>query len=559
MTRQTLTTPVLGCALAALAAVAITAPTRDAHADVIVKGYVVRLEAGEMYFDIGRGSGLQPGGLLRVKRPIQLRHPVSGKLVDDDLPLGQITVAVVGDALSMAVPDNELLYPVQVGDLVEAYIVRTEEAPKVAKPKPKPKQPPKPLPPEEQEPPLPAIDAPTARILAVWEATAGMPIDGRIAAWEAYLSEHPDSPYAANVKAELELLHTYREQFAAEDAGRAATEPTVGGIEHRAPTQWRHHLSMGLAFAAADPGHISAAWIHYRKRGSDTYRKRELARDGDGYLRARLDADDAEGPGVEYFVEVLTDGGLVGSAVGTPEQPISVEIEAPKVNQIFVEKKHRSRVSITTAYLDFATFDKRTIPMTTDARPFEDTMMVFEADFFYRLRTFLYGMRMGGGVMNGKGGYGNGNPDLDAEGDPRTRAFNYGYTELEFRATKNVSLLTRGIVGVGTNGLGGGLEGRVRLGQEDETNLMFGVSSLTEIGFLTELKLHWTAFPRFPLGLGIGLTNQPNPDGDLAVRFTADIGLRTWSWFQPTVQVSYQGRTVAHSGLGAGLGMVFDW
>jgi hypothetical protein len=35
--------------------------------------------------------------------------------------------------------------------------------------------------------------------------------------------------------------------------------------------------------------------------------------------------------------------------------------------------------------------------------------------------------------------------------------------------------------------------------------------------------------------------------------------LRTLGWFQPTIRLSYQARTVVHSGLGLGLGLVFDW
>ena len=61
-----------------------------------------------------------------------------------------------------------------------------------------------------------------------------------------------------------------------------------------------------------------------------------------------------------------------------------------------------------------------------------------------------------------------------------------------------------------------------------------------------------------PLGVSVGVTDRP-AQGDLAVRLGIDAGLRTLSWIEPVVRVSYQGRTVEHSGLGAGLGLNFHW
>ena len=56
----------------------------------------------------------------------------------------------------------------------------------------------------------------------------------------------------------------------------------------------------------------------------------------------------------------------------------------------------------------------------------------------------------------------------------------------------------------------------------------------------------------------MGLTDRPNR-GNLGVRLATSIGWRALPWFYPTLNISYQARTVVHSGVGAGLGMVFDW
>ena len=38
-----------------------------------------------------------------------------------------------------------------------------------------------------------------------------------------------------------------------------------------------------------------------------------------------------------------------------------------------------------------------------------------------------------------------------------------------------------------------------------------------------------------------------------------DFGWRVKPWLQPTVRASWQGRSADHTGVGGGLGLVFDW
>jgi hypothetical protein len=300
-----------------------------------------------------------------------------------------------------------------------------------------------------------------------------------------------------------------------------------------------------------NPARIAGAWLHYRKLGTDTYRKLELDVDGDGYLRATIAAGEVEAPGIEYFVEVVTDQRVVGAAIGSALEPLAVAVDAPGTAVLFKEKRNRSRVSLSTAVLDFGGLDTR------DGAPV-DRMFVFEADFLYRLRAnWLYGLRVGLGVIDGQGGFAD---PLGPGVQPPELAFNYGYVELELGGEHTpATVLARVIAGVGKDGLGFGLEGKLRLGPEDGTNLSFGASTLADIGFLSELELQWMALPRFPLGLGIAVGNQPNPDGDFGVRFSADVGVQLVEWVTPTLTLSYQGRSIDHSGMGAGFGLVFDW
>jgi hypothetical protein len=438
---------------------------------------------------------------------------------------------------------------VLVGDVVEAYIVRDEPKKKPPAPRPAPPKPTPPPAPVAPEAPIPEVDPHTRQVLTLWTQTTGRPAAERIAAWEAFLVEHPDSPHRLLIEEDLTRLREFREKLGAYETKATATEPELDGVEHRARERATHHERVGLAFAVAIPENVRAASLHYRKRGSETFRKTELVRDGDHYLRGDIPGDVVENPGFEYFVELATAGGVVGSAVGSVDRPVFVKVEAPRTSEVFKETKARSRISMRATYLDYATFDPRDGDYT-------DTFMLIEADFLYRLHTWLYGVRVGFGSLYGKGGKKDPDP---FEGAPQS-GFNYGYWEMEVRGKNQLAFMARLVAGLGEDGMGFGVEGRARLGPELGTNLTFAASTLENIGFLSELHLQWAAFPRFPLGLAVALTNQPlGDDGDLGVRFSADLGVRVSSWFQPTLRVSYQGRTVAHSGLGGGLGLVFDW
>lgn len=530
------------CVLVA-AALSLASAPRWARADGIRSGHIIRIEDREIYFDIAASSGLKVGDALRIKRPIKLRHPVENRMVSDWLPLGSARVTMVGTAMAMAVLDDKLLARVAVGDIVESLVLD-----KPIPPAPRPAAPPEPVEalPDEPREPLPAVDPDTQAVLDLWNSTAGANIDVRIGAWQDFLAKRPDSPYAAAIYEDLEVLRAHRDKlYPAEiDLDQSFT----GGLQHDAPTRARAGETLELAFLVDRPD-LAAAWLHYRLRGAASYSKGVLERDDADYVRGRIPASAVQGPGIEYFVEIVTDQGRVGTAVGSPEAPVRVEVPSPSIASVFRERKNRSRVTMTSAYLDFASFDDRAGDRT-------DAYFVFEADFLYRLRGALYGVRTGLGVISGAGGFADA---MYTEEVPAPKAgFNYGYTELELRGGASTALLVRLVAGVGRRGFGLGMEGSVRLGAEDGTNLSLGVSGIQEIGFLTELRMQWNALENVPLGLAVALTDQP-AQGDLGVRLTTDIGYRALSWVQPTIRVSYQGRTVVHSGIGVGLGLVFDW
>ena len=394
------------------------------------------------------------------------------------------------------------------------------------------------------------VDADTAAVLQVFASLTGQPIDRRIAAWEGWLAANPGSAYAVAVRADLDVLRAQR-------AAVSPRRPTPGQspirLAHQAPTRTVAGRDVPLVFVIDDPAEVLSAWLHYRVSGAPTYTRVLLAREHDVYLRATIPAAVVAAPGVEYFVEGTVPSGESGAAYARPDRPAIVEVARPPVADAFAETRKRTRLSMMASYLDFANLDDR-------AGDHTDRFYLGEVDVLYRLGEVIYGVRAGYGTYAGRGGLAN--HAWTTTDRPPVVGFQYGYAETELRLPvrggPSFGIAGRVYAGVGEEGFGLGLAGRLRVGHPDGTNLSAGASAIEQIGFYSDLRLE--AWPRdeLPIGISVGVTDQPG-SGDLGVRLAADVGWRALSWLQPTLRLSWQGRTAVHYGLGGGLGLVFDW
>ena len=527
---------------ATIVSVALAMPA-VAAADEVATGVVVKVDTREIYVNLGGQKGVVDGAALRLKRPVMLRHPVTRAPVKDWLPIGTATITSAGDKLAMAVLDADLRAQVAVGDIAEIYVEREDAAP--------PPPPPPKTPPPDETGPVPQVDADTAAVLAVWRSLAGQNLDRRISAWEGWLSANPQSPHAAAIRADLDGLRAQREAATPRrpTPGRATVQ-----LVHAGPTRGEAGRDLPLVFVVDDPATVVSASLHYRAAGDTTYERVLLRREGGLYLRGAIPAAAVVAPGVEYFVEAAVPQGESGAAYASPSSPSRVTVAPPPaVLEKFAGTRHRTRLSIMASYMDFANLDDRDGDRT-------DRVGMGEIDVLYRLDGTIYGVRAGFGSYGGVGGYAN-RVWTAAEPAPR-RGFQYGYAEMELRLPvpkgPPVGAAGRVYAGVGEEGLALGVAGRVRLGDPDAANLSLGVSAVEELGYFSDLRLETRPDRRVPVGISVGVTDQPG-QGDLGARLAADVGWRALSWIQPTLRVSWQGRTAVHSGVGAGLGVVFDW
>ncbi len=523
-----------------LRSVAITCALagRAAAEDEIVRGAVLKVEASEIYVNVGRDRAVIDGAPLRIKRTIKLQHPITRAQIEDWVPVGSAVVTQAGGQLSRAIV-GALIDEIKIGDVVEVFIDRPDK-PGLPPPVPGP-----------VVPTGPQVDPATATVLASFALQTGQTIDARIATWETFLSRHPDSPYAAAIRKDLEVLSSLREQMTprspADISGVAVT------LGHAGPPSARAGTAIPMVFLLDRPDAIASAYLHYRSAGDRTYRRVLLVREHEIYLRGAVPAEATVAPGIDYFIEVSTPGGAAGVALGTPVQPLHVDVKAPNlIADRFGPAPGRSSVRITGEYLDFATFE----PRPGDRR---DSVVDAHVDFIYRIDRLVQSIGVGYGVLAGRGGFAD--REYSAMDPLPKSAFQFGYADLELALSeKGVKVSAGGklLAGVGRDGFSLGVEGRVRIGNRDAANLQFIARTLEQIGFVTDIKFGARPVSDLGFAVSVGATDQPN-NGDIAVKLGTELEYFASESISLLLRGSWQGRTAKHGGIGGGAGVGFTW
>src|SRR5262245_41932144 len=268
-----------------------------------------------------------------------------------------------------------------------------------------------------------------------------------------------------------------------------------------------------------------------------------LVREHDIYLRGTLPADVVTQPGLDYFVEVSTPQGRTGLALGSPSEPIAIDVAKPTLLERFTSLPGRSSVKLTADYLDFATFDRRSGDRT-------DRMYSANVDFTYRLDSAIESLGVGYGVYIGRGGFADavwdGTMELPKSG------FHYGYADIEVGGRLDGVHLAGGgqlIAGVGRDGFGMGAEGRVRVGDRDNTNLAIIGRTISQVGFISDVKLTARPAQLLLVGISVGATDQPNR-GDVGVKLGTELEILAIKNVSMILRGSWQGRTTTHGGIG---------
>jgi hypothetical protein len=492
--------------------------------------YILRIEGSDAFVDLGRADNAEPGERLRIYRVVEARHPATGKVMRDRFLLGEVEVLEAGESLSRIAVSDELLARLEVGDEVEPV--------RLLLPRERPASPTPSQAPVASVPSGGPSDAERAALRTAWNAALKLPPAERARVWEDFLAAWPQTDLAGPIRSEIALLRAAPSAAQAEK-GAARPAPVV---KVSAPTVALTDEPIAFSVANLAGPMPRAAMVHWRLRGSPTFRTVHMRAEPTGHFRATLPQGAAEEPALEYYVEVVDTEGATLAAAGTASRPQHLTVHRPPRDER-VEHHARSRVRVVDEYVDFNRFKGN------------DVYNVFEADFLYRVYTVVHAVRVGFGSYQGTG-----TPRelLDTDTPGQRVGYTYGFGELELRLHPSLALLLNGSAGVNRGGLAGGFDVGLRIGSETGTSLLIRGATIATIGQRASLALAWDAVRGWPMSAEVVVTNEPIGE-DLGVRLIYSVGRSVTPWLDVSGRLSYQLRDINHSGLGFGLGTTFHW
>jgi hypothetical protein len=516
---------------------------------------VVMVTGKEVVFDRGTQHGVKTGDKVRLYRNLTVHHPVTGEEITDRFLLGNAKVAEASELLSIIRNTKKLSRPPQMGDLVQILGSK-----KKGKPEPAPAPAPAPKPGEPQPTPQPAkpvskASAEQKALGAAFIKSLGRPIDERILIYSRFLSRFPDGSYARAATREIEWLEDIEDRIGGAASGTACVEepvpqprilhPVIGPLQVGDDAQ--------VVIAVLPPSAATSARLFIRRAGDEGYEEVAMARDGAYYYRVHIpEKYTKKGGQLAYFIETAKGGAAPTPVVGRETKPKLVTVERPIIDKIV--RKDRSELR---AWFEYVNFD---MDDTVD-----DEYWSFEADFLYRIHTFLYGVRVGMGIFSGTGGR------LEAIEESKTNnqqvGAHYGFLEGEFEIVPLFHFMLRGLAGNQRSPgeehskMSGvfGFEGGIRIGEETKTNLALSGAIVQEVGYEARLALDIGVFRKVPILVEGLVTNFPVDESHVGLRLVIGTGYRFTDWLAIFARGSWNARTIKHTGFGGGASLALSW
>ncbi len=517
--------------------------------------HVVMLDAGDILVDIGADSHLSPGDIVEIWRALKVKHPVTGRMLEDRFRIGSLKLSQVGVRLSLARPEGNLTRDARPGDII---VVRAAPAPTPAQPVETTASSTQRLP--SVEPKEPPPDPEAVELTAIFDQLRGADPVARIRVYEDYVRARPSGRYAAVLYEEAQALR----RLLARESSRtvAPQEPSIRSFAAPENVMEESPLSIGVEIQ----GPVTGALLHVRNAGEVAYQSQPMTPSGPGYYAAVVPADRIKAPRLQYFLEGIMPDGRAVALRASADRPEGADVEP--VPRPMPPKRRNATFSLLTDYADY--------------NRMRGNDYAWQTEGWFGLRygqdVGVRAVRSGFGVFRGAGGT---IEDLDVNGRaPRRIGLTYGYLEVEIGASDFVSLIARGVVGLRDEGTSGGGQGMIRLGNDWKTNLLLGGEFLGGVGLRGFTQLELNTFPNVPIILRSEVTNQPagvsdesprsaddgrtaaetsSDAGDVGARGIVQVGYRVVPSMVLSIRGSYQGRTIHHAGPGVGAGVTYQW
>jgi hypothetical protein len=519
------------------------------------EGCVVKVSGSEIFIDIGSAAGAAAGREVEFYRKVAVKHPVTGKTVEDRFFIGKDAIVQAGSLLSLVVIKTAFTHTPVVGDPVvllkpvimpiEVESVEALEAVGAAEgaeaagggacP----------------EAACPACDEEGLLVNAVWLKTLGRSIDDRIELWKAFLLSRPSSPYGKQIIKHLAWLEEMKKaEFHLSELSQAAP---LSKVYHQGPRKVFEGMALDVTVETPDPQTVDKVILHYRRKGEKFYTAQVMERNGDFTWHFSLSPSHVKRPGVEYFIEVVGTDGKQRAAVASAGEPALTKVAGPLMKPF--DKKGKSQWSTSFEYVDFYYKDAH-----------RDYFWKLETDFLYKLRTVLYGVRMGLGFFEGQGGR---LKDVESgeAGDPflEPLSFAYLFMEMELRVVKYFYVSGRFLAGTALQGWGEphegdvilGGQGRIRIG-EDWAYLILAGSFTRDAGVEAELSVNIEVLKKFPIAGYVLVTDLPVQE-EWGVRLVGQFGWRPAEWIALSLRGGWNIRTIRHEGWSVGAVTELRW
>jgi hypothetical protein len=502
-----------------------------------IEGTVMALQDEDLVLDLGSARGAFDGAEVEIWRPIKLKHPVTGKVLTDRFRIGVLELQQVRSAMSLARVKGSLSRPAAVGDVVLMNA--------------RPVTPPSPESPRAEEP---SSDPEAQAITALFDGLRGADPVKRIRAYEDYIRAHPNGRFARVLYEEAAALRELVSPSRKKAIKIEDEAPSARNFTHPPEAVEGSPIRLAIEMSPSTRGAV----LHVRPAGASVYASFPMTPAGEGYFAAQIPAEKVVAPRIEYFIEATSVMGKTASVIGSSSSPEKLTVnEVPKPA---APSRPMGMVQVLTDYADY--------------NRFRNNDRVWQTEGFVGVRygdTGVRALRLGFGVYRGVGGS---IEDLDEKNlKPRSVGLTYGYLETEIGIVRIFSILGRVAVGLLDQGIGGGGQALVRIGNDLKTNLLLGGELLGGVGLRGITQLELRVFERFPILVRTEVSNQPagssskagavpgisTGNGQVGGRGIVQLGFNITQGLMIAVRGSFEGRTIRHAGPGFGGAVGYTW
>ncbi len=359
----------------------------------------------------------------------------------------------------------------------------------------------------------------------------------------------------------------------AQDAAQPAS------VRHLPPAEVAAGEPLVLTADVSNGFRLARLEARWRPAGG-AWRTTAFGKTADGHWAARIEGDDVRPPRIEYFVTAQEEAHPAVDWFASAARPHPVLVLPSDEEIVHRDRllRYRGLTSRARMFGEYASFG----PYGRDAsgRAYQDRYHQLEVDYLFRTLSKISYIRLG--YVNLRGDVpppaAFGREPLGAVVEAqRPSGMDYGFAEVALDGTDLVGFTGKLILGADEAGFASGVGGAIRIGPDTSAHLEIGGQTIQRVGGDAFVRLAWDTVPRWPMALGLHVTNIPaatlKPGGSptmsmqertdagapVGLRIVYDVGFEVTQQVTIFVRGGYQARVATSGGPAVGGGMTVAW